>query len=79
VDAWEDDDGHERWAARALIPINPAPVDGLLAGTTREGHHLSGEVQVAENRTGPKGARTVLVDLYGRGPLIDEAGSRHGG
>ncbi|HET7727037.1 MAG TPA: hypothetical protein VFK54_06900 [Candidatus Limnocylindrales bacterium] len=79
IDAWEDDAGNERWAARAMVPAAPGPSDGVLAGTTRDGHRLSGQVRVGANQVGAKGARVVLVDLYGNGPLIDETGGRHGG
>lgn len=79
IDAWEDDDGTERWAARALIRVSQVTEDGVLAGTMRDGRRVSGPVHVAENRAGPRGARVVLVDMYGSGPLLDDEGVRRGG
>jgi hypothetical protein len=78
VDAWEDDEGNERWAARLLMPAARAAADGPLAGTTRDGR-VRGDVQVGDNRPGPRSGRVLLVELHGQGPLLDEGGNKLGG
>ena len=37
---------------------------------TREGGFLTGPAMFAAHQDGPRGARTVLVELYGTGPLV---------
>ena len=79
IDAWEDDDGTERWAARLLMKVAQPAADGALAGTTRDGRRVHGDVQVGDNRPGPRSGRVVLVELHGQGPLLDDGGNKLGG
>lgn len=69
IDAWEDDDGREQWTARVLMKTGHGSTEGVLNGLTRDGHPLSGQVRFAADQQGPRGGRTVLVELYGQGPL----------
>jgi hypothetical protein len=71
IDAWEDDDGQDRWAARALMPFGQQVEEGLLEGRTKDGSRVSGQVRVASRQDGPRGPRTVLVELHGSGLLIE--------
>jgi len=71
IDAWEDDDGHDRWTARALMPFGQQIESGLLEGRTKDGSTVSGAVRVASRQAGPRGPRTVLVELHGSGLLIE--------
>jgi hypothetical protein len=71
IDAWEDDEGHDRWTARALMPFGQQVESGLLEGRTKDGSKVSGEVRVASRQDGPRGPRTVLVELHGSGLLIE--------
>lgn len=79
VDAWQDDGGEQRWAARAWIRTSQRPEDGVLAGTLRDGRRVAGSVHVAGNEPASAGSRVILVDLHGRGPLVDDTGGRLGG
>jgi hypothetical protein len=71
IDAWEDDDGRDRWAARALMPFGQQVESGLLEGRTKDGSRVSGQVRVASRQDGPRGPRTVLVELHGSGLLVE--------
>ncbi len=71
IDAWEDDGGSNRWTARALMPFGQQIEAGLLEGRTKDGSRVSGEVRVANRQHGPRGPRTVLVELHGSGLLIE--------
>ena len=72
IDLWEDDEGREQWAARVLMKSGHGSTEGVLMGRTRDGRSLSGQVRFAADQQGPRGGRTVLVELHGQGPL-DEA------
>ncbi len=69
VDAWKDDQGAGHWSARVLMRADHGFRDAVLSGTTRDGRALHGPVRVAVDHPGPTGARTVLVELHGLGPL----------
>jgi hypothetical protein len=70
IDAWEDDDGREQWTARVLMKTGHGSTEGVLHGSTRSGELLAGEVRFAADQQGPRGGRTVLVELHGQGPLV---------
>ena len=69
IDAWEDDDGREQWTARVLMKTGHGSTEGTLRGATRGGQPLTGLVRFAADQQGPRGGRTVLVELHGQGPL----------
>jgi len=69
IDAWEDDDGREQWTARVLMKTGHGSTEGVLRGSTRTGEALAGQVRFAADQQGPRGGRTVLVELHGQGPL----------
>jgi hypothetical protein len=69
IDAWEDDDGREQWTARVLMKSGHGSTEGILRGATRDGASLTGLVRFAADQQGPRGGRTVLVELHGQGPL----------
>jgi hypothetical protein len=69
IDAWEDDDGREQWTARVLMKTGHGSTEGVLCGLTRGGESLTGHVRFAADQQGPRGGRTVLVELHGHGPL----------
>lgn len=69
IDAWEDDAGHEQWAARVLMKSGHGSTEGILRGSTRDGRTLTGVARFATDQQGPRGGRTVLVELHGQGPL----------
>jgi hypothetical protein len=69
IDQWEDDRGEAQWAARVLMPRAHGSTTGRLIGRTREGGFLAGAAAFATDQDGPRGARTVLVELHGVGPL----------
>jgi hypothetical protein len=69
IDAWEDDDGREQWTARVLMKTGHGSTEGILHGSTRSGEPLAGQVRFAADQQGPRGGRTVLVELHGQGPL----------
>jgi hypothetical protein len=71
IDAWEDDDGREQWTARVLMKTGHGSTEGVLHGSTRDGHALAGHVRFAADQQGPRGGRTVLVELHGHGPLVE--------
>ena len=69
IDRWRDAAGNIQWSARVLMPRDHATVAGRLVGRNREGQFLAGEVTFAKHQEGPRGARTVLAELHGVGPL----------
>ena len=69
IDAWEDDDGREHWTARVLMKTGHGSTEGILHGSTRSGEMLAGQVRFATDQQGPRGGRTVLVELHGQAPL----------
>ena len=69
IDLWEDDDGREHWAARVLMKTGHGSTEGMLLGRTRDGRVLTGPARFAADQQGPRGGRTVLVELHGLGPL----------
>ena len=80
IDAWEDDDGRERWAARAVMPTRWDGDEGVLAGTMGGGIRVEGAVRITDGRLrSSSSARTALVSLHGTGPLLDGAGERLAG
>jgi hypothetical protein len=75
MDLWEDDGGVNRWSVRALMPIAQQAEVGRLTGKTKDGHVVSGDVDVANRQMGPSGPRgQTLVELHGSGALegLDE-------
>lgn len=75
IDAWEDDEGNEQWTARVLMKSGHGSPDGTLVGSTRDGRELVGQVRFAADQQGPRGGRTVLVELHGQGPLEEHEGA----
>jgi hypothetical protein len=73
MDHWEDDHGQEQWTARVLMDRAHGSTAGILVGRTREGRTLSGPAEFAADQEGPRGARTVLAELRGVGPLVEVA------
>jgi hypothetical protein len=73
IDRWQDDGGNIQWSARVLMARDHATVSGRLVGRNRAGQVLAGEVKFATDQEGPRGARTVLVELHGTGPLLEVA------
>ena len=69
IDEWQDERGYRQWTARVLMAREHASTPGELVGRTREGTFLAGPAMFAAHQEGPRGARTVLVELYGTGPL----------
>ena len=69
IDLWEDDTGGEQWSARVLMKTGHGSTEGVMVGRTRDGRTLSGQARFATDQQGPRGGRTVLVELHGLGPL----------
>ena len=70
IDQWQDDRGEIQWAARVLMERAHGSTSGQLLGRTREGDFLTGPATFGTDQEGPRGARTVLVELHGTGPLV---------
>jgi hypothetical protein len=70
IDEWQDERGDRQWAARVLMARDHEATSGQLIGRTREGAFLTGPAMVAAGQEGPRGARTVLLELHGTGPLV---------
>jgi hypothetical protein len=70
IDEWQDARGDRQWTARVLMARDHGPTTGELVGRTREGGYLAGPATFAADHVGPGGARTVLVELHGTGPLV---------
>lgn len=73
IDLWEDDEGREQWAARVLMKTGHGSTEGMLLGRTRDGRLMTGPARFAADQQGPRGGRTVLVELHGLGPLAETA------
>ena len=73
IDLWEDDDGREQWSARVLMKTGHGSTEGALLGRTRDGRWLKGLARFAADQQGPRGGRTVLVELHGHGPLEESS------
>jgi len=71
IDLWDDDGGNEQWAARVLMKTGHGSTEGILSGRTRDGRFLSGQARFATDQQGPRGGRSVLVELHGLGPLAE--------
>jgi hypothetical protein len=69
IDVWDDGTGRPQWSARVLLKSGFGATDGELSGSTRDGRVMHGPVRVANDQQGPGGARTLLVELHGAGPL----------
>jgi len=69
MDQWEDDHGRIQWSARVLMTRAHGSTSGQLIGRTREGRFLTGPAQFVADQDGPRGARSVLAELHGTGPL----------
>jgi hypothetical protein len=69
IDAWHDGEGREQWTARVLMKTGHGSSEGILHGSTRSGDLLAGRARFAADQQGPRGGRTVLVELHGLGPL----------
>jgi hypothetical protein len=70
IDQWQDDRGGTQWAARVLMDRAHGSTSGQLVGRTREGVFLSGPATFVGGQEGPRGAKTMLVELHGTGPLV---------
>ena len=70
IDQWEDARGQIQWSARVLMDRAHETASGQLVGHTRDGHFLAGPATFAAHQDGPRGARTVLVELHGTGALV---------
>jgi hypothetical protein len=71
IDQWTDARGNTQWSARVLMARAHGTESGQLVGHTREGMFLAGPATFATDQDGPRGARTVLVELHGTGPLVE--------
>ena len=71
IDLWEVEDGSEQWSARVLMKSGHGSTEGVLVGQTRDGRTLQGRARFAADQQGPRGGRTVLVELHGQGPLAE--------
>lgn len=69
IDQWRDAYGQPQWSARVLMPRTHDASSGRLVGRTREGTFLAGEAKFGAHQDGPRGGRTVLVELHGTSPL----------
>ena len=74
IDLWEDDEGKEQWSARVLMKTGHGSTEGVIVGRTRDGRTLTGQARFATDQQGPRGGRTVLVELHGLGPLEEAPG-----
>ncbi len=70
IDQWQDDGGRTQWSARVLMAKLHGTTSGRLVGRTREGQFLAGPAVFGSDQDGPRGGRTVLVELHGTGPLL---------
>jgi hypothetical protein len=70
IDQWIDADGRPQWSARVLMARDHGTTSGRLVGRTRESQYLAGPAVFGSNQEGPRGGRTVLVELHGTGPLV---------
>ena len=70
IDEWLDQRGDRQWTARVLMTHDHGSTSGQLEGRTREGSYLAGPAMFAAHQEGPRGARNVLVQLNGTGPLV---------
>ena len=70
IDQWQDANGRTQWAARVLMAKLHGTTTGQLVGRTREGQYLAGPAVFGSHQDGPRGGRTVLVELHGTGPLV---------
>jgi hypothetical protein len=70
IDQWQDDHGGTQWSARVLMDRAHGSTVGQLVGRTREGQFLTGPATFVAHQDGPRGAKTVLVELHGTGPLV---------
>lgn len=70
IDQWQDERGDTQWSARVLMERAHGSTSGQLVGRTREGLFLSGPATFATDQEGPRGAKTMLVELHGTGPLV---------
>lgn len=71
IDQWQDDAGRTQWSARVLMARLHSTTAGQLVGRTREGRHLAGPAVFGSHQEGPRGAKTMLVELHGTGPLVE--------
>jgi hypothetical protein len=69
IDRWQDARGNIQWSARVLMARDHGTVSGRLVGRNRAGETLAGDVTFATHQDGPRGGKTVLVELHGTGPL----------
>ena len=70
IDQWEDARGDVQWTARVLMARAHGTKSGRLVGRTREGWFLAGPAMFATDQDGPRGGRSVLVELHGTGALV---------
>lgn len=70
IDQWQDAGGRTQWSARVLMARAHGTTTGRLVGRTRESQYLAGPAVFGTDQEGPRGGRTVLVELHGTGPLV---------
>ena len=70
IDQWRDAKGETQWSARVLMAREHGTTSGQLTGRTRESQYLAGPAVFGADQEGPRGGRTVLVELHGTGPLV---------
>ena len=72
VDAWQNANGADCWAARVLMaPSDVRPV-GSLTGRTRDGRILRGQVALSGPEPDPRPRAAVLIEWHGVSALIDD-------
>jgi hypothetical protein len=69
IDAWEDDAGQSQWTGRVLMKTGHDTTTGMLSGSMRDGTRLQGRVRLGDQTQGPGGRQSILVELWGEGPL----------
>jgi hypothetical protein len=70
IDAWQNAAGTECWSARVLMSLQESRSEGALAGRTRDGRMLRGQVSLGGSGAGLRSGNAVLVEWHGVGPLV---------
>ncbi len=65
IDAWQNAEGADCWAARVLMLPTDVRTTGALAGRTRDGRILRGHVARGATGPAPRSRGAALVEWHG--------------
>ena len=73
IDAWQDATGADCWSARVLMATRDVRATGALAGRTRDGRILRGQLALVGPDPAPQPRGVTHIEWHGVSALLADA------